>query len=258
MGCLDIAGSGFIFCFWTAELWWALHPWYVGFPREGICLALALSISRTPRESTAMPSFILPGSTSQPLLGWGFTCLGQQPPGILQSPGSSPLNPKISQHEFWVLPESFLSPQNHRYLGLGEGILYSQCVIFRSLSPVIIVNFREYLPFRNLQVRNESWFLRPCIHVCVHVCSVMSDSATPWAAAFQAPLSVEFSKQEYWSGVPFPPPGDISQPRDQTHFSCVSCIGRQILYHWSHLKSLSMSTFSSKVWGTHQASPELC
>ena len=58
MGCLGIAGSGFIFCFWTAELWWALHPWCVGFPREGICLALAPSISRTPRESTAMPSFI--------------------------------------------------------------------------------------------------------------------------------------------------------------------------------------------------------
>ena len=205
MGCLGIAGSGFIFCFWTAELWWALHPWCVGFPREGICLALAPSISRTPRESTAMPSFILPGSTSQPLLGWGFTCLGQQPPGILQSPGSSPLNPKISQHEFWVLPESFLSPKKHRYLGLGEGILYSQCVIFRSLCAVIIVNFREYLPFRNLQVRNESWFLRPCIHVCVHVCSVMSDSGSSVRGIFQARI-LEWSAISSSRGF-FPNPG---------------------------------------------------
>ena len=29
-------------------------------------------------------------------------------------------------------------------------------------------------------------------------------SATPWTEAYQAPLSVEFSRQEYWSGVPFP------------------------------------------------------
>ena len=34
-------------------------------------------------------------------------------------------------------------------------------------------------------------------------------SATPWTVAFQAPLSMEFSKQEYWSGLPFPFPGDL-------------------------------------------------
>ena len=38
-------------------------------------------------------------------------------------------------------------------------------------------------------------------------CSVMSDSfATPWTIACQAPLSVEFSSQEYWSGLPFHSP----------------------------------------------------
>ena len=31
---------------------------------------------------------------------------------------------------------------------------------------------------------------------------------TPWAATCQAPLSIGFSRQEYWSGLPFPPPGD--------------------------------------------------
>ena len=35
---------------------------------------------------------------------------------------------------------------------------------------------------------------------------------TPWAAAHQAPLSVGFSRQEYWSGLPFPPPGDLLDP----------------------------------------------
>ena len=40
--------------------------------------------------------------------------------------------------------------------------------------------------------------------------SVMSDCATPWTVALQAPLSMEFSRQEYWSGLPCPPPGDLT------------------------------------------------
>ena len=32
---------------------------------------------------------------------------------------------------------------------------------------------------------------------------------TPWTVAYQAPPSVEFSRQEYWSGLPFPSPGDL-------------------------------------------------
>ena len=36
--------------------------------------------------------------------------------------------------------------------------------------------------------------------------------ATPWTAAHQAPLSMAFSRQEYWSGLPCPPPGDLSNP----------------------------------------------
>ena len=37
----------------------------------------------------------------------------------------------------------------------------------------------------------------------------MSDSVTPWMVARQAPLSIVFSRQEYWSGLLFPPPGDL-------------------------------------------------
>ena len=42
--------------------------------------------------------------------------------------------------------------------------------------------------------------------------SVMSDSVTPWTVARQAPLSLEFSRQESWSGLPFPFPGDLPDP----------------------------------------------
>ena len=44
------------------------------------------------------------------------------------------------------------------------------------------------------------------------VCTVVSDSATPWTVALQAPLSMGFSRQEYWSGLPFPPPGNLLNP----------------------------------------------
>ena len=36
--------------------------------------------------------------------------------------------------------------------------------------------------------------------------------ATPWTVAHQAPLSMEFSRQEHWSGLPCPPPGDLPNP----------------------------------------------
>ena len=52
-----------------------------------------------------------------------------------------------------------------------------------------------------------------CVCVCVCVCSVMSDSVKLWTVAHQAPLSVGFSRQEYWSRLPFSPPGDLPDPK---------------------------------------------
>ena len=37
-------------------------------------------------------------------------------------------------------------------------------------------------------------------------------SVTPWTIVYQAPQSMEFSRQEYWSGLPFPSPGDLPNP----------------------------------------------
>ena len=37
-------------------------------------------------------------------------------------------------------------------------------------------------------------------------------SVTPWTVAHQAPLSMGFPRQEYWSGLPFPSPGDLHNP----------------------------------------------
>ena len=50
---------------------------------------------------------------------------------------------------------------------------------------------------------------------------------------YQAPLSTEFSLQEYWSGLPFPSPGDLPDPGIEplNRVSCVFCIYSRILNH---------------------------
>ena len=48
----------------------------------------------------------------------------------------------------------------------------------------------------------------------MHCCfSLVWLSVTLWTVAHQAPLSMGFSRQEYWSGLPYPPPGDLPNPR---------------------------------------------
>ena len=51
------------------------------------------------------------------------------------------------------------------------------------------------------------------VHTCMLSCfSPVRLSATPWTVARQAPLSLGCSRQEYWSGLPYPPPGDLPDP----------------------------------------------
>ena len=49
-------------------------------------------------------------------------------------------------------------------------------------------------------------------HACMCICtlSCVQVFATPWTVTHQAPLSMEFSRQEYWSKLAFPTPGDLS------------------------------------------------
>ena len=42
---------------------------------------------------------------------------------------------------------------------------------------------------------------------------------TPWTVAHQAPLSVRFSRQEYWNGLPLPTPGDLLDPEIESSSS---------------------------------------
>ena len=69
-----------------------------------------------------------------------------------------------------------------------------------------------------------SWLLTYCHphHACVCVLSCVQLFVIPWTVACQIPF-MEFSRQEYRSGLPFSPPGESSWPSDRTR---VSCIGR--------------------------------
>ena len=51
-----------------------------------------------------------------------------------------------------------------------------------------------------------------CEGVCVCVCTQSRLVVATWTVARQAPLFMEFSLQEYWSGLPFPTPGDLPNP----------------------------------------------
>ena len=52
-------------------------------------------------------------------------------------------------------------------------------------------------------------FIGLCCSLVEKSCSTLE---TPWTVTSQAPLSMGFSRQEYWSGLPFPSPGDLPYP----------------------------------------------
>ena len=80
----------------------------------------------------------------------------------------------------------------------------------------------EYLKQSNSQTQRWKWsqelregmngalFNGHPLVMCVFSC--VPFFVTPWTVALQPPPSMEFSRQEYWSGLPFPPPGDLPDP----------------------------------------------
>ena len=76
-------------------------------------------------------------------------------------------------------------------------------------------------------------------------------SATPWTAAFQAPPSMGFSRQEYWSGVPLPSPRDYVSAYNNSLLSWLEATGR-LWKHWKDGQALfliiSSRTLDSGTW----------
>ena len=109
----------------------------------------------------------------------------------------------FSRQEYWSgLP--FPSPGNFPTQGSNPGLPHCRQTLYR------------------LSHQGSQWYFVACVLSCVRL------FVTLWTGACQAPLSMGFSRQEYWSGQPFPPPGDLPDPVIEPH---ISCIGKQSLYH---------------------------
>ena len=91
------------------------------------------------------------------------------------------------------------------------------------------------------------------LSLCVSLCLPLSlcrvpPSVTPWTAARQAPLSMEFSRQGYWTGLSFPPPGDLTDSGIEPaslglsgRFLTTVPPGKRPYYTWSYFLSLCSS-----------------
>ena len=88
---------------------------------------------------------------------------------------------------------------NHHFLWLLQCVGDNMLLLRQQLTPT-----------------SPTWSLRGDSRVrsvCVLSCSShVQLFVTPWTVACQAPLSMGFSRQEYWSGLPCPPPGDLPDP----------------------------------------------
>ena len=97
----------------------------------------------------------------------------------------------------------------------------------------------DFSGWQMLHINTYMWTLEKWCCVCVlNNFSCVWLFVTLWTVACQALLSKEFSRQEYWSGLPCPPPGDFSRSRNWTHISYVSCIDRWDLNQGHHLGNL--------------------
>ena len=83
-----------------------------------------------------------------------------------------------------------------------------------------LIFFTEYNIFKNVKLLSGA-------QVC----------ATPWTVVYQGPLSMGFSRQEYWSGLPSPSPGDLPNPGTEPG-SPLNC--GQMFCHLSHQGSPSL------------------
>ena len=105
---------------------------------------------------------------------------------------------------------------------------------------ITLATYLQYCNFINYKVKGEtsSWLPLSASDACSGMSLLC---VTLWTAARQAALRMGFSRQEYWSGLPFPPPGDLPAPGTE--------LGLLLLPTWqagflslSHLRSSRLPT----------------
>ena len=171
----------------------------------------------------------LPGPGIEPMsptLAGGF--LTTTPPGT-----SSALN-SFLLHFFWYDSSPYIvSLYGVHWLSIFLSFSFGSSIWMLSINlsskTLILVSFS--FPWSSLLLNLCVEFFSLCIVLCIlsHLSHVWL-FVTLWTVAHQDALSIGFSRQEYWSGLPCTPPGDLPDPGIKPE-SYISCTCRQVLYH---------------------------
>ena len=79
------------------------------------------------------------------------------------------------------------------------------------------------------------------IQSCLTLCN-------PWTVARQAPLPMEFSRQEYWSGLPFPSPGDLSNSGIEPGSPALQANSYHLSHIFKNIHIFKEDTFGRQCW----------
>ena len=106
--------------------------------------------------------------------------------------------------------EEMCRPRSGRVLSTGTSVRMELACLTLPVSGCVQPTWKAPKP----HTIGISWTFHHVVCVCVCVCALSHVQlfATPWTIALQAPLSMQFCRQEYWSGLPLPSPGDLPDP----------------------------------------------
>ena len=107
-----------------------------------------------------------------------------------------------------------------------KGSLFLESLLTYEIPPAP-THWHSSTPISNLLPLLVLW-------LCAWVLSRVQLFATPWTVACQAPLSMGFSRQEHWSGLLFPSPGDLSNPSIESTSPASPVLAGRFFYYLSH------------------------
>ena len=135
---------------------------------------------------------------------------------------------------------------------LGWGMTCKRCQKWQPALKTVLLRWSIHVMVSNdICFCTSAAIIRVCVCVCVCVCTqsclILFDLMD---CSHQAPLSVEFPRQEYWSGLPFPPPRDLPNSGiEPTSLAPPSLVGR-CFTHLCHRWLQASHVTSSTKWGT--------
>ena len=128
--------------------------------------------------------------------------------------------PRLMHRPIQALPEQNISSGRDKKVWLACGAMFGDALPVSGL----YIRGEGLLTFSSrTALESHRTYLALCMRICMLIRSVVSDSSvTPQTVARQAPLSMGFFRQKYWSRLPCPPPGHRPQPRIKSMFPALA------------------------------------